>query len=112
MRSQSTKEGALFRIKCESTKQIISELDADGEILEWDECLDDCPREEPEVICVDDPPYPILVNWTGLEVNFTTDFDPEDFNLFFEVKIAGPTIREPRCVGLLRVDGLGCTLRI
>eukprot|EP00095_Tigriopus_kingsejongensis_P007775 maker-scaffold154_size301342-snap-gene-2.20 protein:Tk07775 transcript:maker-scaffold154_size301342-snap-gene-2.20-mRNA-1 annotation:"macrophage mannose receptor 1-like" len=50
-------------------------LDPLGQIVAWDECLDDCPFEEPEVVCVKDPPSPSLIFEHGVEVNFSSNFD-------------------------------------
>lgn len=47
-------------------------------MVEWDLCLDDCPYEEPEVVCLEDPEFPHLIisngRTTPLEVNFTTSY--------------------------------------
>ena len=45
-------------------------------IVEWGYCLDDCPHEEPEVVCNSDPPFtPTLVDDMDGFANFTTLYD-------------------------------------
>jgi hypothetical protein len=56
-----------------------AEVDGDDFVVEWDLCLDDCPHESPEIVCLEDPEFPHLIIVTGrtipIEVNFTTNYE-------------------------------------
>ena len=45
--------------------------------MEWDFCQSDCPSEEPEILCIDDPMFPKL-HWEVdySYANYTTDYEP------------------------------------
>ncbi|TRY78181.1 hypothetical protein TCAL_06224, partial [Tigriopus californicus] len=54
-----------------------TELDVDGNIVDWDFCVQDCPSEIVEVACLSEPEFPALVNlWDGSDfVNFTANYE-------------------------------------
>lgn len=58
---------------------------ATGDILSWDECLDDCPAEVPEVVCQTDPPFPAFALPGTNQVNFTTDYEAGEGGVTREV---------------------------
>ncbi|XP_059089355.1 uncharacterized protein LOC131885347 [Tigriopus californicus] len=47
-------------------------VSATGEVIEWDECVSDCPHEPPEMVCEMDPPTPTIVSVLGATTNFST----------------------------------------
>ena len=51
-----------------------TELDELGAIVEWGDCLDDCPSETINSACLTDPDFPIFSDGTDQSVNATTDF--------------------------------------
>ena len=59
-----------------------------NEIIEWDECLDDCPHQKPEIVCLEDPEFPSYVDGEGQEANFTSDYEPDVGLIMKEFDIA------------------------
>ena len=51
-----------------------TKLDEAKNVLEWGDCLEDCPMEQVNSACLNDPKFPQLSDGTDLSVNFTTDF--------------------------------------
>ena len=52
-------------------------MDPTGAILDWGECLPDCPSEEAEIVCQDEPRFPAFVTDTkSILRNATTDYEP------------------------------------
>ena len=57
------------------------------EVMEWDECLPDCPSQAPEYVCQEDPIFPQLVYGGGPNKNYTTDYDPDAAMVTSEVRL-------------------------
>ncbi len=49
-------------------------LNDDRTVAEWGDCLSDCPSENVNSVCLEDPEMPDLSVGSGKSVNFTTDF--------------------------------------
>jgi len=45
-------------------------------ILEWGECLSDCPQEEVTAVCVMEPIFPTYADGISRNVNFTSNYIP------------------------------------
>lgn len=43
-------------------------------VVEWGDCLEDCPMEEVNSACLSDPEFPAIADGSGIFVNYTTDF--------------------------------------
>ncbi len=54
----------------------ISALNSAGSILEWGECLPDCPQEEVSQVCIMEPQFPRYADGSGGSVNFTSNYIP------------------------------------
>ena len=46
---------------------------ADGKVEEWDECLPDCPQEEVESVCIQEPEFPAFGDGIT-SMNYTTPY--------------------------------------
>ena len=51
-----------------------TELDDALNVLEWGDCLDDCPKEPINSACLTDPLFPAVSDGTSKAVNYTTDY--------------------------------------
>ena len=60
-------------------------IEADGSISSWGDCLPDCPLEEPEVACMEDPIFPPYSEEGTNQANFTTTFVPNTNQIVAEV---------------------------
>ncbi len=69
-----------------------------GEIVKWDHCLLDCPREEPEVVCLDEPVFPRFPDLAAL--NYTV---VPHYELGLEEET--PVIRELNLVSFVCPEG-------
>ncbi len=49
-------------------------LDLDRTVLEWGDCLEDCPSEPVNAVCRDDPEMPEVSDGSQNSINYTTDF--------------------------------------
>ena len=50
-------------------------MDTDGiTILEWGNCMPDCPRDDVEPVCLEEPMRPAFGD-NVLSVNYTTDYE-------------------------------------
>ena len=58
-----------------SLKIYILELDANQEVVEWGDCLPDCPTQITNPVCLMDPVPPALQDGYQGSKNYTTDFD-------------------------------------
>ena len=52
-----------------------TEVNEDNSVVEWGECLADCPSEMVQVVCMEDPVMPLLSDGSGRIVNFSTSFE-------------------------------------
>ena len=53
----------------------ILELSATGTIVEWGECLPDCPQEEVSSVCIMEPEFPKQSDGSHGTANFTSNYD-------------------------------------
>ena len=89
----SPKVALLSGVYC-SYKHFYIELGSDiWDIIEWDECLPDCPQEEADPVCVDEPFLPRIVleddpDLNPNAVNFTTEFEADSVNPMLEFDFA------------------------
>ena len=44
------------------------------EVLEWGDCLDDCPTEAVQKVCIDEPNFPIMADGSDRAVNYTANY--------------------------------------
>ncbi len=51
-----------------------TKVNADKTVAEWGDCLSDCPSENVNSVCLDDPETPAMSDGSGKSVNYTTDF--------------------------------------
>jgi hypothetical protein len=51
-----------------------TKLDNSLNILEWGDCLDDCPSESVNSACLTDPEFPVFSDGSGGTTNFTSYF--------------------------------------
>ena len=51
-------------------------LDDNMNVLEWGDCLEDCPTEPYDSACLQDPIFPATADGTTVSVNYTTDYTP------------------------------------
>ena len=65
-----------------------TKLSETKEVLEWGDCLPDCPMEQVNSACLNDPEYPKLSDGTDLSVNFTTDFTSGKYKHYERKKIS------------------------
>lgn len=70
----------LYKLKNRLTKMINNNdyfpgVDSSNGVLEWDECLPDCPTELVSPVCILEPIFPPFVDGTTDEVNFTSNYE-------------------------------------
>ena len=53
----------------------ISELDANDEVVEWGDCLPDCPTQITNPVCLMDPIPPAIQDGYQGSRNYTTEFN-------------------------------------
>ena len=53
---------------------LILELSSDDQVLEWGDCLPDCPTQETNPVCLMDPVAPALQDEYQGSKNYSTDF--------------------------------------
>ena len=51
-----------------------TKLDGQKNVLEWGDCLDDCPSEIPNVVCLDEPIFPDFADGSNNAVNYTANY--------------------------------------
>ncbi len=51
-----------------------TKLNPDRTVAEWGDCLPDCPSENVNSVCLDDPEMPVLSDGYGGSKNYTFDF--------------------------------------
>jgi len=51
-------------------------VSATGSILEWGECLPDCPQETVTQVCIMEPQFPAYAYGKSGSVNFTSNYIP------------------------------------
>ena len=51
-----------------------TKLDESLWVLEWGDCLDDCPSEIPRKVCIDEPNFPIMADGSDQAVNYTANY--------------------------------------
>ncbi len=87
---------------------IFTEVNANDEILSWGECIESCPQEVPETVCLDEPLFPPYSFFGEPYVNFTADYvqgsgeETKDVSLHFlcEIVVAEQSARPPDgCTG-------------
>ena len=49
-------------------------LNENLEVLEWGDCLDDCPTEAVQKVCIDEPNFPIMADGSDRAVNYTANY--------------------------------------
>ena len=49
-------------------------LNENLEVLEWGDCLDDCPTEAVQKVCIDEPNFPIMADGSDKAVNYTANY--------------------------------------
>ena len=50
------------------------ELSSSGAIVEWGECLQDCPQEDVSSVCIMEPDFPKFADDTPGSVNYTSNY--------------------------------------
>ena len=51
-----------------------TKVDEAMNVVEWGDCLEDCPMEEVNSACLSDPEFPAIADGSGIFVNYTTNF--------------------------------------
>lgn len=51
-----------------------TKLDDSLFVLEWGDCLPDCPSEPPNTVCLDEPEFPLMADGTDRAVNYTANY--------------------------------------
>jgi hypothetical protein len=52
----------------------MTELSDSGAIVEWGECLPDCPQEEVSSVCIFEPEFPKFSDGTPGTANYTSSY--------------------------------------
>ena len=81
------------------------ELDANGAIVEWGECLPDCPQEEVSSVCIMEPQFPKFSDGSIGTVNFTSNYVYESGLPTFDVSMFLGILMSK---GSLFIPSLGC----
>ena len=51
-----------------------TKLSPDLHVLEWGDCIDDCPKEPINSACLEDPQFPIFADGSDQAVNYTSNY--------------------------------------
>ena len=52
-----------------------TKLDSNLNVLEWGDCLEDCPKEPVMSVCLKEPDFPVSSDGSEHSVNFTTTYE-------------------------------------
>lgn len=52
-----------------------TKLDANLNVLEWGDCLEDCPKEPVMSVCLEEPEFPISSDGSDHSVNYTSSYE-------------------------------------
>lgn len=64
-----------------------TKLDEQGFVLEWGDCLPDCPSEPPNTVCLEEPEFPLFADGTDHAVNYTSNYTRGSEEITIEVII-------------------------
>ena len=51
-----------------------TKLSENLEVIEWGDCLDDCPTEQIQKVCIEEPNFPIMADGSDRAVNYTANY--------------------------------------